>query len=92
MTFCIDPFLVRKHFPYAKLIFCVRNPCEAFPSFVAMIAALRSIPIGGLENRLKTYFDVVSKAMYNGMALYPGDTNTYFHNFNDWKQDSPKSL
>ena len=84
--------MVRKHFPHAKLIINIRDPKEAFPSFVAMISALRGQPLSELDGRLKLYYKTVSRAMYEGSAKYSGDPNTYYHNFKDWKDDGPKSL
>jgi hypothetical protein len=91
-TFCIDPGMIRKHFPHAKLIINIRDPKEALPSFVAMISALRGQPLSELDDRLKRYFKTVSRAMYEGSAKYPGDANTFYHSFNYWKDDGPKSL
>lgn len=38
-NFASEPELFRKHFPLAKVVFCVRDPVAAFPSWVDVIAA-----------------------------------------------------
>ena len=38
------------------------------------------------------YYKVATHAHYKGPAKYEGDENTYYHDFDDWRDNGPQSL
>jgi hypothetical protein len=79
--------LLRKHFPYARLVITVRDPREAWPSMIDYLSKVtKEDPLSDTcliknEHMLR----ITSRDNYRGMAAWEGDNLTHWIDFNKWK-------
>jgi len=91
----MDPELFRKHFPNAKVVFCVRDPCGSVPSFVDLCAAVAKEEVPYTKQfgmRMHTLFRVSTCRLFKRIAEYKGDDETIWLDFEDWKNSGVKQL
>ena len=81
LSFATDLTTVRKFFPHVKLIVCIRDPRESFPSLTALFAALSNKSCMEIRPEMAMYYKIATRAYYEGPSKYEGDDNTYFHDF-----------
>jgi len=95
LGFSLNPALLRKHFPFAKIIVCARDPVRAFPSFVDLIRALTKAPLPYDEKfvvRINVLYNIYSTRVYQSLSDFPGDKHTMWLDFENWKKNAPREL
>jgi hypothetical protein len=93
LGFSRDPALLRKHFPYAQFVVCVRNPTEAVPSYIDLIQNSTREPFDEkFAQRMKILNKVYSEPIYRELSIWEGDVDTIYIDFELWKKKSPVIL
>ena len=96
IDFCSVAPKLRAAFPYAKFIFCVRNPEESFPSLVEFHSSInprnRHDPFTK-ELRIHYFYEYSCK-LYRNMADWAkqDDPLSYWQDFDDWKRDAKSAI
>lgn len=93
LNFAKEPELLRKHFPLAKLIFCVRDPVQAMPSFIDLIGTISKAKFDEpFQYRMNLLFKTYTCPLYKRMAKFEGDDETVWLDFENWKNDGAQEL
>lgn len=94
LSFMVDPVLFRKHFPYAKVVVCCRDPVQSVPSLFDLTATIiqdKKLD-GTYTEHYKMLYKMHTLTMYKNMASWPGDADTIWLDFENWKNDGVKQL
>jgi len=94
LSFMVDPVLFRKHFPLAKVVVCCRDPVQSVPSLFDLTATI--IQDKKLDGTYTEHYKMLYKLhtlhMYKNMASWPGDEETIWLDFENWKNEGVKQL
>lgn len=99
LNFAIDPEQFRAYFPNAKVVFCVRDPCNAVPSFVDLCATVSKDVVqpngkylDSFNARMHGLFKANAYNVYKNMARFEGDDECIWLDFENWKTQGVKEL
>jgi hypothetical protein len=92
LGFATNPAMLRQHFPHAKIIVCVRDPCQSVPSYFDLLHNMQGKPGSKFPEHMRTQYQLYSVKLYKALAEWKGDKNTIWVDFEDWKDNGVKEL